>query len=130
MDAREEHKIAVATAAALLRGGILDRVRHVCESQKTIRTGRLSKLVEKLEEDLKVYGIYVGSLADKLQSSRKRELKWNPIETAPKGEEVLYYNKSTEILCVGRRVGGVVEMRHDRVDLDYFTHWSHVVTPI
>lgn len=130
MDTKEEYKIAETTAAALLRGGILDRVRYVCENQKTIRTGRLSKLVERLEEDLQVYGIYLGNLADKLQSSRKRELKWHPIDTAPQGEEVLYYNKSTEILCVGRRVGEVIEMRHDRVDLDYFTHWSHVVTPI
>lgn len=56
MDTNEEYKIVVAASEALLRGGILDKVRCVCDGQKTIRTSRLSKLVKRLEEDLTIYG--------------------------------------------------------------------------
>lgn len=63
----------IAKAATFVRCQILDELRNLIESQKTVSTARLSLFVDKIERGLKTDAVWLRDVAYKLAELEKNE---------------------------------------------------------
>jgi len=56
----------IAKAASRVRGDRLHRLYAICETQKTVSTRRLSKLLDQLADSDRLDGIHFRELANKI----------------------------------------------------------------
>lgn len=65
--------MCIQKAAGMVRGrSSLDKIKAICDNQKSVSTEKLRALLEAVEEDIRLDGIFLKGVADRMAKLEQR----------------------------------------------------------